>query len=465
MTDDQHEVETGIVGVEKPEAAAGLPGASPHVEQTLQEAGIDPDRLSILQLGSPAKLLKRRIPPWARRMVIGYLLWLLLYLLDAFGVVMPVLMVAILSLFVGLVILQVACQVMVTATERFAARMGWSHYVAGTVAEILATLPECVVIAFVVPISPLTAFVLAMVTIYNNALVFSIYSYFLPRDRSGKYLMPEPITDAGTQVLIAGGALGLVLGLTMLVFTTSNEHPKRAFHALDLTVIAILLLTIFVAYIFKLLKDLGLEEKEVKEALELSDEEITERRTMVYEHVTKSNLAKILFLLALGILGAFLGGERVAKFAELAIDELGLSGILAAIILAGFAGMSEYVILWTSHRKKEYGIALANAFGGITQLLFLIVPFTLGAIAFYQTFINPAHPDFPIPFSVPNILLVIFLFPTFHTLAALLENDHTMGMLDTVIMFSIVALLILLLVAYGGAGAGEPTVQLGIPLG
>ena len=78
---------------------------------------------------------------------------------------------------------------------------------------------------------------------------------------------------------------------------------------------------------------------------------------------------------------------------------------------------------------------------------------TLGAIAFYQTFINPAHPDFPISFSVPNILLVIFLFPTFHTLAALLENDHTMDILDTVIMVSIVALLILLLVAYGGANS------------
>ncbi len=185
--------------------------------------------------------------------------------------------------------------------------------------------------------------------------------------------------------------------------------------------------------------------------LELSEQEISARQQLVYQNVTKSNLAKILLLLALGILGAFLGGERVAHFADLAIDELGLSGILAAIILAGFAGMSEYVILWTSHRKQEYGIALANAFGGITQLLFLIVPFTLGAIAFYQVFINPAHPDFPIRFSVPNILLVIFLFPTFHTLAALLENDHTMGILDTVIMVSIVGLLLLLLIAYGGA--------------
>ena len=238
--------------------------------------------------------------------------------------------------------------------------------------------------------------------------------------------MPEPITDAGTQVLIAGGSLGLVLGLTMLVFTTSSEHPKRAFNAIDLTVISVLLLTIFVVYLYKLVRDLGREEEEVHSALELTNHEIADRQTLVYQHVTKSSLAKILLLLALGILGALLGGERVAQFAELVIEELGLSGIHAAIILAGFAGMSEYGILWTSHRKQEYGIALANAFGGITQLLFLIVPFTLGAIAFYRVFINPAHPDFPISFSVPNRLLVIFLFPTFHTLAALLENDHTM---------------------------------------
>ena len=62
----------------------------------------------------------------------------------------------------------------------------------------------------------------------------------------------------------------------------------------------------------------------------------------------------------------------------------------------------------------------------------------------------------PIRFTVPNILLVIFLFPTFHTLAALLENDHTMGILDTVIMISSVGLLLLLLVTYGAAGRAVP---------
>ena len=136
----------------------------------------------------------------------------------------------------------------------------------------------------------------------------------------------EPITDAGTQVLIAGGALGLILGLTMLVFTTSSQHPKEAFTAIDLTVIAVLLLTIFCVYLYKLLQDLGDEEEEVQAVLELSEQEMADRRDLVYQNVKKSNLALVLWLLALGILGAFLGGERVAKFAELAIEELGLRG-------------------------------------------------------------------------------------------------------------------------------------------
>jgi Co/Zn/Cd efflux system component len=381
-------------------------------------------------------------------MAVGYVLWIALFLLDLSSIELPHSLDAIFSLVVGLLIIQVACQVLVTATERFAARMGWTHYVAGTASEILSTLPECVVIAFLVPVSPLTAFIVAMITIYNNALVFSIYSYFLPKDYKGKYLMPKPITDAGTQVLIAGGALGLVMGLGMLILT-SNGHSKHAFEAVDLAVIAFLLLAIFVVYLFKLVRDLGKEEEEVQTTLKLTKDEIQDRQEMAFKNVERSSMGRIILLLALGILGAFLGGERVAHFASLAIEEMGLSGIVAAMILAGFAGMSEYVILWTSHRKKEYGIALANAFGGIAQLMFLIVPFTFIAIAYYQTFVNPNHPDLPILFSVPNILLLIFLFPTLHTLASLLENDHTMDILDTTIMVALVALLLILLVTYG----------------
>jgi len=119
------------------------------------------------------------------------------------------------------------------------------------------------------------------------------------------------------------------------------------------------------------------------------------------------------------------------------VHDFQINPILTALILAIFADMSEYVILWQSHRKQEYGIALANAFGGITQVMFLVLPFTLFGIAVYQFFFNPRHPDLPLNFSLPNIFLLLFLFPTFYTLSSLLEEDHTLGMLDTVIMTGI----------------------------
>ena len=432
----------------RPEVVAGLPGASSKVDESLSNAGIDPDRLSILHLGQSPKKLKYKAPGWVYRMSIGYFLWLVLFLLEHLGVALPVYVDAFFSLVVGLLIVQVACQILVKATEQFAARMRWSHYVAGTAAEILSTLPECVVIAFLVMVDPLTAFLVAIVTVYNNALVFSIYSYFLPRDQHGKFLMPKPITDSGTQILIAGGMLGLVMGLIMMIFSLDGHH-KQAFESIDLVAISMLLLCIFVVYIYKIVRDQEEEEGEVQAVLELTDKEVEQRHDLVFKHVEKNSLPYIFSLLVLGILGSFLGGERVAVFATLAIEGLGLSGVVAAIILAGFAGMSEYVILWTSHRKKEYGIALANAFGGIAQVLFLIVPFTFLAIAYYQVFVNTGHPDLPIGFSVTHILMLVFLFPTLHTLASLLQNDHTMDILDTVIMFSIVGLLLLLLVTYG----------------
>ena len=46
-------------------------------------------------------------------------------------------------------------------------------------------------------------------------------------------------------------------------------------------------------------------------------------------------------------------------------------------------------------------------------------------------------------------LLTALLFPTFYVLVALLEEDHTFGVLDTVIMCAICSLVLLSLLAYG----------------
>ncbi len=433
---------------EEEAAAAGLPGASEAVECELRRDGIDPDRLSILRFGRPKTLIHYPYPPWARRMAIAFMLWAAIHAMTLYGLRLPDWLAAASALLIGLLVLQGACDAFLTATVRLAARLRWDHYVAGTVAEILSTLPELVVIAFVVPVSPQAAFVIAAITIYNNTLVFSLYSFFLPKDKQGKYLMPTTITEVGTQILIAGAAMGLILGLVMMAFST-GRHPKTSFEPHDLIILGMLFFSIFGVYLYKLVTGYAGEEDTVREALDLSEEAIEQRKAMVYEHVKRSPLPVIAGLMLAGIAGAVVGGEQVAEFAETTIEDLGLNSILTAMLLAGFAGMSEYVILWKSHHKQEYGIALANAFGGITQVMFLVLPFTLLCIGIYQGFINPHHPDLPIQFTLSNVFLLGFLFPTFFVLAELLEEDHTFSLLDTTIMVSIVLLLILLLVTYG----------------
>jgi hypothetical protein len=428
-------------------AGAGLPGTSPHLDEKLRSIGVEPERLSVLKFGRRAPAA--RLPGWLWRMFLGLALWLASLLARRGDYGAAEALAAPAALLIGLLILQAACEALVSATERLAARFRWNHYVAGTLAEIISTTPELVVILFLIPVSPTAAVIITTITIYNNALVFSLYSFFLPKDRQGRFLMPRPITEAGTQILVGGGAMGLILGLTLLTLK-STEQEKTSFQVLDLVFISFVLLAIFAVYIYKLIVSYAAEEAEVREGLSMSDAEVEQRLEMVYEDVRPSSFAAIAAFFLLGLVGAFAGGEQVSTFAETMIRDLDINPILTAFILAVFAGMSEYVILWQSHRKQEYGIALANAFGGITQVMFLVLPFTLLSIAFYQSFVNAQHPELPLQFSLAVTFLLLFLFPTFYTLSALLENDHTLGILDTVIMTGIFLLLIMLLATYGG---------------
>jgi hypothetical protein len=381
-------------------------------------------------------------------MIAGVVLWASIAAMALYGLSLPPVLASVADLMVGLLVLESACEALVTATERFAARQSWDHYVAGTLSEIFATLPELVVIAYVIPVSPIAALVIALVTIYNNAFVFSVYSFFLPKDHRGRFLMPTAITEAGTQILVAGAGIGSVVGLVMLVLST-GEHPKQAFSAIDLGALAGLMLAVFATYLFTLIKGYASEEAAVRAALQLDAQALEQRRARVYEQVKRTSLGNIVWLFVAGVGAALIGGHAVSSFARTAIDELALNPIATAILLAAFAGMSEYVILWRAHRKGQHRIALANAFGGITQVMFLVLPFTLLAIGIYQGPLGLEHDELPLVFTVSNVLLFVLLFPTFFVLTALLEEDHTLSALDTAIMAAIFMLIILILISYG----------------
>ena len=382
-------------------------------------------------------------------MIIGLVLWLVLIVLEQFGIVMTAVPRAIVSLVIGLLVLRTACDALITAAERIAARKRWDHYVAATLAEMLSTLPELVAISFVVLVSPSAALTIALVTIYNNAFVFSIYSSFLPKNQRGLYLMPRAVTEAGSQLLTAGAGLGSVIGLVLLVLVSTGA-PKQSFAVLDLGLLGALMLTIFVVYLIVLVRGYASEEVSIREALALSSEEIDARRAEVYQQITRTSLGSIVLVLVLGVIAAFIGGERISEFAETAIGELSINPVATAVLLAVFAGMSEYVILWRAHRKKQYRIALANAFGGITQVMFLVLPFTLLAIGVFQAFAGTAHPELPLLFNHSSLLLFLLLFPTFFVLLELIQEDHTLGALDTTIMAAIFVLIITILLVYGG---------------
>lgn len=414
----------------------------------LQQGGIDPHRTAHYRLGWPQHLLWHGYPPWARPMIFGLALWVVSILLERLGVVQSPLVRSIGALLVGMLILRTACDALITAAERLAARKRWDHYVAATLAEMLSTLPELVAISFVVFVSPVAALTIALVTIYNNAIVFSAYSYFLPKDQRGKYLMPRAVTEAGSQLLTAGAGLGSVIGLVLLVLV-GTDGGKDSFAVFDLTLLGVLMLVIFGVYLFVLIRGYASEEETIREVLDLDSEQVAARKADVYQEVRQTSVGSIVRVLLLGIVASFIGGERVSAFAATAIGELSVNPIAAAVLLAAFAGMSEYVILWRAHRKRQYRIALANAFGGITQVMFLVLPFTLIAIGAVQLFTGAAHPELPLAFSQSSVLLFLLLFPTFFVLLELIQEDHTLGALDTTIMGAIFILIMTILLAYG----------------
>jgi len=185
-------------------------------------------------------------------MLVGFFLWLAITLEAALGLLSVGGLISPLKLLTGLFILQGACEALMQSVERLGARLHWNGYIAGTIGEIFSTLPEFVVIALVVRVEPLAAFIIATLTIYNNALIFSIYSFFLPKDQEGKYVMPPAITKAGTEVLIAGAGISLTIGLMMLGLRT--EAHKEALIWPDLLFMAAVMFTIFAYYLHTLIK-------------------------------------------------------------------------------------------------------------------------------------------------------------------------------------------------------------------
>ena len=109
-------------------------------------------------------------------------------------------------------------------------------------------------------------------------------------------------------------------------------------------------------------------------------------------------------------------------------------------MLAFFAGISEYIIVWKAHRRGELGIALSNVFGGMTQVMFLLLPFAMLTIGIFGLVTGSAI--YAIPIELGTMLLMLLLFPLFYVLLEFIKDDHTLNNLDAAAMTGIYLLLL-----------------------
>lgn len=417
-----------------------LVARSPNLRRALEELVEQRRRGVKLKLPSPrfwmatalraVEARSRGLSVWEGLMAAGMAIWAALQINHIFELVpteayqIPV---AILQLVSGLLVIQGSCEGFIIGVERLGARLKWDGFISGTIGSVLSTMPEFVVIAFLVLVEPLVAFVTAVVTIFNNALAFSIYSFFLPKDRKGAFAMPRSVTAAGGEILIAGGAITLIVGIVMLV--ARLEGAKTALAGFDLIGIGVILMAIYGYYLLTLMRYYS-EGKDHEESVPVDPH--------VLGHDTSWRGIATMF--ALGMVGAYCGGESIGAFADTALKHLGLPTIPTAAALAFFAGISEYIIVYKSHQRGELGIALSNVFGGLTQVMFLLLPFGMLVIGAAGLLGWGSH--FVVPINVATLLLMLLLFPLFHTLHQYVEQEKALTNLDAAGMTGIYLLLL-----------------------
>jgi len=380
----------------------------------------------------------RHLTLWELLMAVGLILWALLFVNEHAGLVATEeynALFAAVQLVTGLLAIQGSCEAFIHGVERLGARLHWDGFISGTVGSVLSTLPEFVVIAFLVQVDPLAAFVTATVTIYNNALAFSIYSFFLPKDKRGAFRMPRSLTSAGGEILIAGGAVTLIVGAIMVMLKLEGSRDVLA--GVDLLVIAFVLLGIYGYYLVTLVRYYG-------EGADHAESHQPEPHRLGHD----TSWPAIGTMFGLGIIGAYCGGEAIGAFAETALDSLGLPTIPTAAALAFFAGISEYIIVYKSHRRGELGIALSNVFGGMTQVMFLLLPFGLLVIGIVGMTTGDAA--YAIKINSGTMMLMLLLFPLFYALHQYISQEKTLSDLDAASMTGIYLLLLYFLFTLPG---------------
>ncbi|MHA2425291.1 MAG: hypothetical protein ACXAEF_10915 [Candidatus Thorarchaeota archaeon] len=342
----------------------------------------------------------------------------------------------------GVMLIGGSCEAFVLSVEGISHNMNMTDYVSGIYASLAATIPELAVIAFLILEGQYEmAWILALATIFVNTIVFATYTMFLPKDEDGNFRLPDAIMWVGSELLTVGAVICLAVGFSMIllqVFVAPTLPGGIMYFTFDeLLVFGGCLIAVFIAYLYTITKYYGKCDPQ-------SDDPAIACK--IHEPISKQTVGVYLFFASLG---ALLGGEAVAGFATFTVDTLGLNIIQAALLLVIFAGLPEYIIVASSHRKEEIEIALSNAFGGIVQVFFVIFGFTLIASGLHLVANGLTDLQHGIPIDLYSVALVLFAFPTLFILRTKITDDAKINNLESIAMIAVFIMMLYILLVFG----------------
>lgn len=381
---------------------------------------------------------------WKWGLPLGFVLVIATFVLEYFEIHAPIILGILLAVG-GLLTIAGSCEVLILAVAGLAGKLKWNEYVAGAIGSLASNVPEVVMLAFVVATNVRIAFVVTLLTLHINALVFSIFCILLPKDKSGYAKLPKAISVLGTDMLVYATGLVVALGFLMMfmAFFDLGAHAGAGLGLWDLVAIAAVLLIVEVVYIITLVRRFSGTSPETK----------TDQATGDVEK-THTSWRTIGFYGVLGAVGSLAGGHAVGNFAEHLVHYLKLHGaseMIGAIVISFLAGTASYIMVTSAHLKGKSELALSNVFGALLQVPFVILPAVLlFAAAFAGLGIIPFLPQGGIlPIDLETISVILFAFPTLLVLWKSISDDSKVNRLETTIMLCLFALVIYFLAVHG----------------
>lgn len=354
----------------------------------------------------------------------------------------------------GLAVIDGSCEAMIKAVEGLGERLGWSEYVAGTIAGLASNVPELVMLGFVVAADPRVAFVVIALTLHVNALAFGLYSGLLPHDESGRARLPEALVKISTDLFSIGAGFLVALGSLMVVmslFRTGDQHGV-GLGAVDLLIIGLCLLVVQGVTVRELVARFGGKKSPVRPVESGESKAAAEKFASPRKHAPTWTVIVVLALVGIGM--SLLGGDAVGDFADVLVGGLrhaGYSEMFGAMILSVFSGTGGFVMMISAHRKKMYDIALAGASGNVTQVVFLVLPtmMVLMAVLAWMGVIPTLAHGAVLPIDLETTSVVFLGFPTLLLLGKNVQDDGNVSWLETSGMVALFGLIIYFLAQHG----------------